>query len=124
MANPPRSPPQVQPSARNAWHFKMVASLPGALPGEPHNRWRDPAWSPRGGEIAIIGSDGLYVWNCEQGGEALKLTKGPIWSFAWAPDGSVIAFSPQVPYSSGRRDSIEIVDPRNDSSGRSRKAQT
>lgn len=98
----------------STWHFKVVARLPGALPGESPNRWRDPAWSPCGDEIAFAGGDGVYFWTCQPGQKARRLTGGPIWSFAWAPDASAIAFSPQTPYSGARRDSIEFVDPRND----------
>ena len=57
----------------------------------------EPAYSPDGGWIAFAMQGD--IWKVPQGGgEAIALTKGPVYHFepAWSPDGTSIAFSMDI----------------------------
>lgn len=56
-------------------------------------RGRDPAWSPDGKRVALVGSDGLlYVMNPDGTGMR-RLTAQPGGTPAWSPDSTRIAFT-------------------------------
>jgi Tol biopolymer transport system component len=62
----------------------------------------DFAWSPGGGEIAIGGSDGLFIF--ELGSAKLRrLLRHRLWDFAWSPDGRWLA------YTLGKPNAIQLI---------------